>query len=417
MNTKYMNKILNITSINVNKYFYTNKHVIIGFKNTFNHLNFDSINFGIFSIADKAFYNCNEFKKTSNIKTIIWKSNEQNQQIFIGYNAFWNCDGIQKIVIEINGHFITKLYSFNICTSLLHIFIGNKTQLTIGDGAFAGCKSLRGFDLKSKGIISNIYAQAFMDCSCLQTKNIACMKKNISNKLSYVENVKKNTVLGCAIYQVDNEDYYLAYNSPILISGDISDKIKINKMQSGAFANCCSLSSINLSNVSVDYKMLPKKTFYKCISLKQVRLPDISIIDSIAFYSCVSLKKIIWHKKSIKNLLSISDFAFQYCTGIEKLDFSKFESLNSIGVCSFFGCVKIKEIFFSKSLQNISAGAFYMCHDIKRIHFYSLPKEINWDAFSFCNSSGTIFIGNRNSIDKHLLISCGLSLWNIKIKK
>lgn len=94
----------------------------------------------------------------------------------------------------------------------------------------------------------------------------------------------------------------------------------------------------------------------------------------------------------------IGDYAFQFCSNLEKIEMSN----NIIGVNpgAFSDCSNLKEIKLSENLEEISNAMFAYCTKLKELNLPSSIKKIGGAAFCQCKELETIFIPNSvNDID------------------
>ncbi|CAJ1966601.1 unnamed protein product [Cylindrotheca closterium] len=98
-----------------------------------------------------------------------------------------------------------------------------------------------------------------------------------------------------------------------------------------------------------DCKKIEKVDFSKADSLK--------VIGEDSFYYCSALKG----AKFPKNLEVISKEAFNGCSKLVDIDFSEAESLLSIGYHAFFKCTSVKKVSFPKKLTSVATRAFRYC--------------------------------------------------------
>lgn len=126
----------------------------------------------------------------------------------------------------------------------------------------------------------------------------------------------------------------------------------ISNIGEGAFLNCVSLSSLELSWMSY----LPDRLFEGCTSLDNIVLwESYQKIGKKAFSSCSNLKSIEFSP----NITEIKEYAFEKCTGLISID-------------------------LPIDLESLEAGAFRDCTGLKRV---ILPPDIvleSVDAFAGC---------------------------------
>ncbi|MDE6289238.1 MAG: leucine-rich repeat domain-containing protein, partial [Ureaplasma sp.] len=183
------------------------------------------------------------------------------------------------------------------------------------------------------------------------------------------------------------------------------------------FNGCTNLSNVVLPN---NLEIIGRWVFWKCSSLKTIRLPDSLVqisrsafhssglttinlpsklqkLDLYAFYSCSSLK-------SVNNLMNtkitiISEYLFYGCNNLESIYLpSNIETIESY---SFYSCSKLKSISLPNKITSIGNYSFYRCLSLQEFNFPSELKSIGNYAFDTCSALKNIvlpeklnFIGN-----------------------
>lgn len=188
-----------------------------------------------------------------------------------------------------------------------------------------------------------------------------------------MENIKKKTAVAVCLviavlgsyflirphgfirYVTDSAFEYIEVDGGIILTkyiGDSKDIIVPAKIDGksvlslkGAFCGDTSVRNVRLSEgiVSVDYM-----TFWHCVSLESVDLPDsLETVGHAAFEGCVSLEKV----RLGKNLTDIMPYAFGGCQALKSVDLP--ECLRFIGEKAFDGCVSLGEVFIPSSVEII----------------------------------------------------------------
>ena len=120
-----------------------------------------------------------------------------------------------------------------------------------------------------------------------------------------------------------------------------------------AFSNCTGLTSVTIPNSVTD---IGYEAFSNCTGLASVTIPSSVTGFDGAFRNCTGLTVVI-----IQNgIASIDDSAFSFCTGLTSVTIPN--SVVSIGHAAFYGCVRLKDIYFQGTLKQkneISIGALY----------------------------------------------------------
>ncbi len=194
----------------------------------------------------------NAFKGCDNLKTVIFDTNSQIQNIGIG--AFADCLALVSVKLPESIQCIDE-YAFLRCPLLSSINIPSNTK-KISTGAFADCQNLRNIGLNEG--LEIIEDDAFKGCA-LETVNIPQSVKKIGQGLfAYCENL-------------------------IVVSGEL------NEVPDDIFYNCTNLTYVTLSD---NIKEIGSSAFYgtKIVSIK---IPtQVNRIKSEAFQNCTNLQKV-----------------------------------------------------------------------------------------------------------------------------
>ena len=93
-----------------------------------------------------------------------------------------------------------------------------------------------------------------------------------------------------------------------------------------------------------------------------ITIPDnISIIGEGAFSNCRTIKSVELSNREKK----IDTKAFKNCSSLERIKLSS--ELISIGDEAFYACTNLEEIIFPDTLSQIGSSAFYGCKKINKI--------------------------------------------------
>lgn len=129
----------------------------------------------------------------------------------------------------------------------------------------------------------------------------------------------------------------------IIVPSEIKGKpVKAIK---GAFCNNHNISNVKVSRgiEAIDYM-----SFYGCVSLLEVTLPDsLKSIEHAAFCGCISLEKV----KTGKGLKEIMPYAFSECTFLKKITLP--DGLKFIGKDAFSNCRHLEKIKIPASVEII----------------------------------------------------------------
>lgn len=273
-----------------------------------------------------------------------------------GYNGFYGCTGIQKVILPETVNIINA-YAFYNCVSLTEIEIANGVG-SIGKFAFQNCASLAEINIpESVGSIGNY---AFQDCSAL--------------KKIVIPNTLANSNLDYVFYNCGNIEEVTA---PI-----------------NAFSR---IVKTNLRSVKItDGTSIPDNTFKDGKKLTSIEMPDsISSIGNCAFENCVSLTEI----SLPDNVTTIGQGAFYGCESLTNIEIP--DNVTVIESYTFYGCASLTDIYIPNKVESIYYNAFYGCSRLIEVYISPSVTSIGNYAFYGCNSLESItlpFIGaSKNS--------------------
>ena len=123
----------------------------------------------------------------------------------------------------------------------------------------------------------------------------------------------------------------------------------MQKIGDSAFEGCAKLK--NASFLSKNLEIIKHSTFYGCISLEHLSLPqELTGIESLAFYGCKSLKVV-----AIPMGVEIIGYsAFENCTNLKSIGLPP---ETEIGDDAFKGCTSLESI----SIKNSKGCAIRIC--------------------------------------------------------
>ena len=292
---------------------------------------------------------------------------------------------------SLGGYPVTSIgeAAFAYCKSLKSINIPNNVAY-IGDSAFYGCSSLTSINIPNS--VTSIGDFAFGGCSSLTSINIPDSVTSIGdftfNNCSSLTNITiPNSVTSIGYY---------------------------------AFDGCSSLTSINIPD---SVTSIGDNAFNSCSSLTSINIPDsVTSIGDKPFGFCFSLTNILVdvnnnHYSSLDgNLYDKSKRTLiQYAPGKKKLDFSVSDSVTSIEKGAFSGCSSLTNITIPNSVTSIGDSAFYSCTSLASITIPDSVTSIGDFAFNNCSSLTSVNIPDSvTSIGDYAFCRCS-SLTSINI--
>ena len=223
----------------------------------------------------------------------------------------------------------------------------------IVENGFAGA-SLTTIEIPS--FITSIGKGAFARCSSLESLSLPFVGESASS-------IGSKALLGYIFgedhfeggvetkqYYVPDSDVYATYYVPSSLR---SVKVTGEVLESGAFYNCSTLSSIEIGYgvTSIGYG-----TFCNCSSLTSIALPDsVTSIGRNAFYGCSSLASI-----AIPNsVTSIGGGVFCRCSSLTSIEIPS--SMTSIGDQVFQNCTSLPSIYIPASVTSFGSSGFIYC--------------------------------------------------------
>ena len=193
---------------------------------------------------------------------------------------------------------------------------------------------------------------------------------------------------------------------------------KVVYINSGAFQNCVSITSITipsgvtsignsafkdcdgLKTVTINGTNLELEgstvnasdgVFYGCGSLETVNMNSgVKIIGNEAFEECVNLKTL----KICDSVEEIESSAFNGCVKLENVTWGR--GIKTIGSSAFYGCTLLNSVTLPSSLTTISPEAFQNCVSITSITIPSGVTSIGNSAFKDCDGLKTVTINGTN---------------------
>lgn len=253
-------------------------------------------------------------------------------------------------------------YTFYGCAALTEVVLPAEVK-AIGLGAFLSCTSLSTINLKD---VTHIGKQAFGFCEALTVVDLSAVIN------LYMEAFQETGLTALSLPEA------------LAISGGLT----ANNFSShtGSFGDCESLVSVNAPKLtSTGYK-----SFSGCSALTTLTLSALTEINDEAFYSC---KKLTTENEGFgfaKEVTTVGEKAFGYCTGLTNPELPGATLINSY---AFTGCTAMESLKLPKATR-FGAYIANRCKSLTRIEATASGALTLSDGGSLDN--GAVF-GNQGT--------------------
>ncbi|MCH5153602.1 MAG: leucine-rich repeat protein [Clostridiales bacterium] len=307
-----------------------------------------------------AFFNCTSLKSVDfSTRSAFYNSatSATSGYAYISGYLFYGCSALESVKFPSN---ITRVnaYAFYGCSSLKSIDLPNgvdnilanafqgsglvniklpSSLVYIYESAFRDCKDLQSVQFPTSGTLKYVYAYAFMDCVSLQSLYIPAGISVIRNAV----------FAGCSsLGSIEFEES--ADPLGFAIGTGTEGEAR------GVFADCTSLTSLDLSNIHV-------RRYYLNTSDNKWYYTINSSMPEYMFYNCTALKSVklgnaMWFGAGFSGDLSRADFVFGNCTSLKEVEFPTEVDVR-LGDTSFYNC-GFEELTLPGNIAGIGAGAF-----------------------------------------------------------
>ena len=354
-----------------------------------------------------------------------------------GYGQFASCTSLQSVTFPNDYYGKVFTLMFGECTGLTNVTLGNPD--IISDSAFIGCTSLSSITLGNR--VSTIGDRAFAECSSLkdvyigQKSNILANVKNTSfpsgvtihvpceaygywHQAAEIDHPEVGWTIaiwgdtGCAQTQwVVSGTTCIGYDKYNLVVEEISYDGGSTWYPTGSQSagTLIEADSIDCGYVPTDYYIkveypngtLSAKT---CNGNSQVTTADVTFGDSgytkCWIGSCDSgtpvtslaqgLFRTVAQNRPLQEvtlpytLQSISNNAFQYCTGLTQVNIPS--GVTTIGNYAFAACWSLSSLDIPNGVTNLGSGACQYCNSLSSV---TIPNTVGTiGAYCFERSSG-----------------------------
>ena len=326
------------------------------------------------AISREAFRNCSGF--TGNLTL-------PNSVTTIGREAFQNCSGLTGLLSIPNSMITIDQSVFENCSGLTNLIICNSLT-TIGINAFNNCSGFTG-DLIIPNSVTSIGMNAFCGCSGFTNMTIGNSLSAIGSlafsNCSGLEqiivasgNVYYDSRENCnAIIRTSNNEVIVGCKNTVIPSS-------VTSIGSRAFEGCSGLTSIEIPSF---VNTIGESAFLGCVELEQILvLSGNTVFDSRENCNAIirtnTNELVIGCKNTVipNSVTSIGISAFSGCIGMTSIEIPN--SVTSIGYGAFTDCCNLASVVISNSVTSIGDFAFYGCSGLTEIIMFGIiPPTLN----------------------------------------
>ena len=293
------------------------------------------------SIADNAFYNCDELKSITipaSVKTI--------EEYCFDY-----CFDLESVTFE-GGSKLTSIgdYAFDCCEALENITIPASVE-TIGEFCFAYCYALESVTFEKGSNLTTIGGSAFERCEALNSITIPASVETIGQSCFALCGALEPVTFEEGSNLTAIEDHAFQGCNAL---NSITIPASVGTIGMYSFAGCSALESVTYEDGSI-LTSIGNNAFDGCGSLKNIIIPaSVSTIGEYCFSVCSALESVTFEEGD--TLSSIANFAFNWCSALQSITIPA--SVKTIGQYCFAGCTTLSSVTIGESVTGIGVCAF-----------------------------------------------------------
>lgn len=360
--------------------------------------------YNVTSIGDEAFCDCID------ITSISIPSSVRER----GIDAFFGCEGIKEVFIDVVKAHLSESIVKNICKNskqkvsltignsvtgigssafkdlenLVSVTIGNSVK-SIGSEAFRNCIGLT--SVTFGGAVETIDYSAFSGCKNLTSINLPESVKVIDNevfsgcaKLESVNIPKSLTRLGGDVFGGCNELKTLIIDCELNNPDNLSD---LQYLGTKWWPRPLETVIIGNSVTSIG------EAFFRGWCFKSVKLGNsVKEIGNDAFNGCKNLTSI----NIPESVTAIGWSAFEGCSSLSSITIPS--SVKEIKNYTFKGCGNLTSVTIPNSVTSIGISAFYADSALISITIPSSVTSIGENAFCYCSGFNSIVVDKENKV-------------------
>ena len=373
----------------------------------------------------------------------------------IGDSAFYDCDGLTRVVIPDSVTTIGE-NAFYQCYSLTSVEIPDSVT-TIREVAFFSCTSLTCVEIPDS--VTTIGYSAFRNCTSLMSVVIPDGVTSIGNWAFYGCNGLTSVVIGEGVTMIGSGSFAycsnlteIQYNASECADFRGADGVfssagsngegitvtigaKVKKIPAYMFypnsssPYVCKIVSVVFEEDSV-CESIGEAAFYNCTCLTSVEIGDsVTSIGDYAFYGCSNLTEIQYKAtecadlsknnyifayagqsgegitvtigKTVKKVpayMFCSNYSYPaYAPKIIGIVFEEGSVCESIGEGAFKYCDGLTSVVIGDSVTSIGKDAFYNCYSLTSLVIGDSVTSISGSAFAYCYSLTEVYYKGTES--------------------